>query len=60
MLSRNLFLLVLIAAFLSTCHAAFGDEISIEGAPADSGYNVGSVATIRATVKGIKIGRAHV
>ena len=53
MLSRNLFLLVLIAAFLSTCRAALGGEISIEGAPADSGYNVGSVATIRATVKGI-------
>ncbi len=53
MLSRNLFLLVLMAAFLSTCRAALGDEISIEGAPADSGYNVGSVATIRATVKGI-------
>ena len=53
MLSRNLFLLVLIAAFLSTCRTALGDEISVEGAPADSGFNVGSVATIRATVKGI-------
>lgn len=27
--------------------------ISIEGAPADAGYNVGSIATIRATLKGI-------
>ena len=53
MFSRDLFLLVLIAAFLSTCRMALGDEISVEGAPADSGYNVGSVATIRATVKGI-------
>ena len=53
MLSRSLFLLVLIAAFLWSCRTALGDEISIEGAPADSGYNVGSVATIRATVKGM-------
>ena len=53
MLSRNVFLLVLIATFLWTCRTALGDEISIAGAPADSGYNVGSVATIRATVKGI-------
>jgi LmbE family N-acetylglucosaminyl deacetylase len=53
MLSRNLFLLVLIAAFLLACRTALGDEISVEGAPADSGFNVGSVATIRATVKGI-------
>jgi LmbE family N-acetylglucosaminyl deacetylase len=53
MLSRNLFVLVLGAAFLSTCRVALADEISVEGAPADSGFNVGSLATIRATVKGI-------
>ena len=53
MLARNLFLLALFAAFLWTSRAALGDDISIEGAPADSGFNVGSVATIRATVKGI-------
>jgi LmbE family N-acetylglucosaminyl deacetylase len=53
MLSRNLILLPLIAAFLSTCGTALGDEISVEGSPADSGFSVGSVATIRATVKGI-------
>jgi len=53
MLSRNLFALVLIAAFLWSSATALGDEISIGGAPADSGFNVGSVATIRATVKGI-------
>jgi LmbE family N-acetylglucosaminyl deacetylase len=57
--SRNLFLLVLIAAFLSTCRAALADEISVEGAPADSGFNVGSVATIRATVKGMAGGAAR-
>jgi LmbE family N-acetylglucosaminyl deacetylase len=51
--SRNLFLLVLIATFLWPYRTARGDEISVEGAPADSGFNVGSVATVRATVKGI-------
>jgi LmbE family N-acetylglucosaminyl deacetylase len=53
MLSRNFFLLVLIAVFLSTCGTAIADEISVEGAAADSGFNIGSVATIRATVKGM-------
>ena len=53
MLSRNLFLLVLMAVSLSTCRTALGEEISVEGAPADSGFNVSSVATIRATVKGL-------
>ena len=53
MLLRNIFLLVSVAGFLLTCRVALADEISVEGAPADSGFNVGSVATIRATVKGI-------
>ena len=53
MLSRNFFLLVLMAALFSTWSMARGDEISVEGAPADSGFNIGSVATIRATVKGL-------
>jgi LmbE family N-acetylglucosaminyl deacetylase len=53
MLLRNLILQVLMAVFLSTCSMALGDEISIEGAAADSGFNVGSVATIHATVKGL-------
>ena len=53
MLSLNLFLRVLIAAMLWSGGTALGDEISIGGAPADSGFNVGSVATIRATVKGM-------
>ena len=51
--SRNLFLLVLMAALLWSSGTALGDEISIGGAPADSGFNVGSVATIHATVKGM-------
>jgi LmbE family N-acetylglucosaminyl deacetylase len=53
MLSRNFFLLVLMSAFLSTSSMARGDEISVQGAPADSGFNIGSVATIRASVKGL-------
>jgi LmbE family N-acetylglucosaminyl deacetylase len=53
MLPRNFLLLVLIATFLLTSGTALGDEISVEGAPVDSGFNVGSVATIRATVKGV-------
>ena len=51
--SGRLFLLVLIAASLFTHRTALGDEISIEGAPADSGFNIGSMATVSATVKGM-------
>jgi LmbE family N-acetylglucosaminyl deacetylase len=58
MLPRNFFLVALFSAFLSTCSTARGDGISVEGAPVDSGFNVGSVATIRATVKGLA-GNAH-
>lgn len=53
MLSRKFFLLVLVAAFLLAGSTALGDEISVEGGPVDSGFNVGSVATIHATLKGI-------
>jgi len=53
MLSRKFFLLVLMAAFLMTSSMALGDEICVVGAPVDSGFNVGSLATIRATVKGL-------
>jgi LmbE family N-acetylglucosaminyl deacetylase len=58
MLLRSFFLAALLSAFLSTCSTARGDGISVEGAPADSGFNVGSMATIRATVKGFA-GDAH-
>ena len=58
MLPRSFFLAVLLSAFLSTCSTARGNEISVEGAPVDSGFNVGSVATLRATVKGFA-GDAH-
>jgi len=51
-------LAVLLSASLTTCSTARGNELSVEGAPADSGFNVGSVATLRATVKGFA-GDAH-
>ena len=53
MLSRTLFLVTLITALLTAPSVACGDEISVQGAPADTGFNIGSVATIRASVKGL-------
>ena len=44
------------AVFLMCSVVARGiaaETISVEGAPADSGFNVGSVATVRATVRGL-------
>jgi hypothetical protein len=37
MLSRKLFLLVLIAAFSSTCRTALADEISVENVECGAG-----------------------
>jgi len=51
--SRNLLWLAFVSALLSTWSLARPAEISVEGAPADSGFNIGSQATIRAAVKGI-------
>ncbi len=47
--------LFLIAAFLLSPGLALDAEqsVSIEGGPADSGFNVGTPATIRATVRGL-------
>jgi len=53
MLSRILVLMALSSALLTTSGLARASDISVEGAPADSGFNIGSVATIRAWVKGI-------
>ena len=53
MLSRTLFLTALISALLTAPSAARGADITVEGAPADTGFNSGSVATIRASVKGL-------
>lgn len=34
-------------------HVLVAETIAVEGAPADTGYNVGSIAMIRATLKGV-------
>ncbi len=51
--SRSSFYLLLFASLLLPWHMVLGQEVSVEGSPAESAFNVGSVATIRATVKGI-------
>ena len=51
--SRNTCLLMLIATILSPWRMVLGGEISVEGAPAESAFNVGSVATIHVTVRGM-------
>ena len=43
---------VLSVFFLTALHCN-ANPISVEGAPADTGYNVGSAALIRATLKGV-------
>jgi len=40
-------------ALLLASSRILGADLVIEGAPADSGFNVGSVATIRASIRGI-------
>ena len=42
-----------LCGLLLAARALGADSISIEGAPSDTGFNVGSEATIRATVKGV-------
>jgi len=42
--------LCVLSIAMSPCSAK---PVSVEGAPADTGYNVGSVAVIRATLKGV-------
>jgi len=53
MLGRKSSPLVLSCALLLLCPRLLADSISITGAPADTGFNVGTVATIRATVTGL-------
>src|SRR5215472_19313659 len=49
---RCLCVLMLSLLFLAA-HSLGVESLSISGGPADTGYNVGSAATLRATVKGI-------
>lgn len=52
MAQKYFWTIVLCACFVFTQSLA-GESISIDGAPADSGFNVGSVATIFAALRGI-------
>ena len=53
MAKRKLLWLFAAGALLLICAPLSASSISIEGAPADSGFDVGSVATIHAKVSGI-------
>lgn len=50
---RKCFLLSLLGGLIFSARLLAADQISIRGAPADTGFNVGSVATLRATLKGV-------
>jgi LmbE family N-acetylglucosaminyl deacetylase len=45
--------MVLPGILILAVQVAVGQKISVDGTPADTGYNVGSVALIRATLKGV-------
>ena len=53
MTKRKFWWVVTLCGLLLGGQALGADSISIEGAPSDTGYNVGSEATIRATLKGV-------
>ncbi len=45
--------ITLMCAFILASPVLSAPPISVEGAPADTGFNVGTIATIRATLKGL-------
>jgi len=49
---KHLWIILILAVFL-VGPPLWAESISIEGAPVDTGFNVGSIATIRATLCGI-------
>lgn len=53
MTKRKFWWVVTLCGLLLGGQALGADSISIEGAPSDTGYNVGSEVTIRATLKGV-------
>ena len=53
MIKRMCMWLAVLGCFFSAGHGLRGQSLSIEGAPSDVGYNVGSIATLRATVRGL-------
>ncbi len=54
MLMRRYFSLVLLGVSFLGLRPLRAQSISVEGAPSDTGFNVGSMATIRATLRGAK------
>ncbi|MGD1156747.1 MAG: PIG-L family deacetylase [Terriglobia bacterium] len=53
MLQRRLWWAVLAGGFLLMSQPLWGAEISVEGAPTDTGFNSGSLANLRATLRGV-------
>jgi LmbE family N-acetylglucosaminyl deacetylase len=53
MFERRFWWTVLAGGFLLLSQALWGAEISIEGGPADTGFNVGTLANLRATLRGV-------
>ena len=54
MTRRNIFCIMALSVLFLGALRASPNPVSVDGAPADTGYNVGSVATIRATLGGIE------
>jgi LmbE family N-acetylglucosaminyl deacetylase len=50
---RKLFWSVVLGVLALNSRPAAAGSISIEGGPTDTGFNIGSVATVRATVRGL-------
>jgi LmbE family N-acetylglucosaminyl deacetylase len=53
MLGKKLPAITLCCAFIILCRPVMGASIVVEGAAANTGFDVGSIATIRATVRGV-------
>jgi LmbE family N-acetylglucosaminyl deacetylase len=54
MLKRVMLWVVALVLVVAAGRTLAAEEITVQGAPADTGYNVGSEATIRATLKGVE------
>ena len=53
MTRRKFVCISVLGVFFFAAPLCRADSLSVEGAPADTGFNVGSIATIRATLKGV-------
>ena len=54
MIERKLWWMVLAGGLLLISPPARGAEITVEGGPTDVGFNIGSLATIHATLRGVE------